>query len=149
MTQQIILLFIGALFAGLLGGGIIAKLAISSLVAKLREDFRATFATQEQLNGFGTRVQKVEESKGRLFQGVDDVDKRLIRVEERVIEPMQRIVERLDKMEERDAAQTLLIDRATQSLDVLQKAVGHLTERLSTLNDRLNNPTPGVRNVLP
>lgn len=94
-----------AIVGGIFGGGAVVKLAIGAL----KNDLRTTFATKDDVNGVGSRVNGLETVAIQARDRADDASDRISvleerdsqrweRVQEQVIRPLERLTESLEKL---------------------------------------------------
>lgn len=118
----------------LAGGGLGASILLLALVERLRR----TFATRQELNGLGDRLNALQTLFVQTREAADGVRDRISgveteqkhqweRVAEQVIRPLERITEKLESVSEIQAAQTA-------SLEHIGKWLDHVGERRSAGN---------------
>lgn len=106
------------------GSGFVAATLFLALVEKLRR----TFATRQDLNGLGDRVNALQSLYIQVREAVDEARElagaaqaeqkhQWERVAEQVIRPLERITEKLETVSEIQAAQTASLEHIGKWLD--------------------------------
>lgn len=108
----------------LVGSGFIVSVLLLALVERLRR----TFATRQELNGFGDRLTALQSLYLQVREGVDDARERIVateaeqrhqweRIAEQVIRPLERITDKLEGVAEVQAAQAAALEHIGARLD--------------------------------
>ncbi len=108
----------------LAGGGTAATVLLLALVERLRR----TFATRQELNGFGERLTGLQTLYLQLRENTDEIRERMTAAEaeqrhqwertaEQVIRPLERITDKLDGVAEVQAAQAAALEHIGRRLD--------------------------------
>jgi hypothetical protein len=108
----------------LVGSGFIVSVLLLALVERLRR----TFATRQELNGFGDRLTALQSLYLQVREGVDEARERAAateaeqrhqweRIAEQVIRPLERITEKLEDTSEAQAAQAAVLEQIGRRLD--------------------------------
>jgi acyl-CoA reductase-like NAD-dependent aldehyde dehydrogenase len=106
------------------GSGFVATVLLLALVERLRR----TFATRQELNGLGDRMNALQSLYLQVREAADEARDRAVsaqaeqkhqweRVAEQVIRPLERITEKLESVSEIQAAQTASLEHIGRWLD--------------------------------
>jgi biopolymer transport protein ExbB/TolQ len=98
------------------------------LLLALVERLRRTFATREELNGVGDRVNALQTLYLQVREAADDARQRIAaaeaeqrhqweRIAEQVIRPLERITDKLEGVAEAQAAQAAIMEQIGRRLD--------------------------------
>ncbi len=121
----------------LVGSGTAATVLLLALVERLRR----TFATRQELNGFGDRLMAMQSLYLQVREGVDEARERIAateaeqrhqweRIAEQVIRPLERITDKLEGVAEVQAAQAAALE--------------HIGARLDRADGQRGTPVPDV-----
>lgn len=102
--------------------------ALSVLLLALVERLRRTFATRQELNGVGDRLNALQSLYLQVREGVDEARERIAateaeqrhqweRIAEQVIRPLDRITDKLEAASEAQAAQGAVLEQIGKRLD--------------------------------
>jgi hypothetical protein len=127
----------------LVGSGIGATVLLLALVERLRR----TFATRQDLNGFGERLSALQSLYIQVRESADDARERVgateaeqrhqwERIAEQVIRPLERITDKLENVAEAQAAQAAALQHIGIRLDRADSAAGHAPAPPRTPNPR-------------
>lgn len=108
----------------LAGSGFVATVLLLALVERLRR----TFATRQELNGFGDRLNALQSLYIQVREAADEARDQANacraeqrhqweRVADQVIKPLERITEKLEGVSEIQAAQTATLEHIGKWLD--------------------------------
>jgi hypothetical protein len=108
----------------LAGSGFVASVLLLALVERLRR----TFATRQDLNGLGDRLNALQSLYLQVREAADEARDRTVsvqaeqkyqweRITEQVIKPLERITEKLESVSEVQAAQTASLEHIGRWLD--------------------------------
>lgn len=108
----------------LIGGGVGVTVLLLALVERLRR----TFATRQDLNGFGDRLMALQTLYLQVREATDEARARTAateaeqrhqweRIAEQVIKPLQRITDKLEGVAEIQAAQAAALEHIGHRLD--------------------------------
>ena len=110
-------------------------LGLSVLLLALVERLRRTFATQQELNGFGDRLMALQTLYLQVREAADDARTRIAateteqrhqweRIAEQVIRPLERITDKLEGVAEVQAAQAAALEHIGARLDRTESLQG-------------------------
>lgn len=127
----------------LVGSGIGATVLLLALVERLRR----TFATRQDLNGFGERLAALQSLYIQVRESADEARERVgateaeqrhqwERIAEQVIRPLERITDKLENVSEAQAAQAAALQHIGSRLDRADSAGGHSAAPPRTPNPR-------------
>lgn len=108
----------------LAGSGFVASVLLMALVERLRR----TFATRQDLNGLGDRLNDLQQAWVHVRDTADtahdlaervqaDQKNQWVRVAEQVIRPLERITEKLEAVSVAQAAQAAALEQISRRLD--------------------------------
>lgn len=103
-------------------------LGLTVLLLALVERLRRTFATRQDLNGFGDRLMALQTLYLQVREAADDARERIAaaeseqrhqweRIAEQVIRPLERITDKLEGVAEIQAAQAAALEHIGQRMD--------------------------------
>lgn len=127
----------------LIGSGLGATVLLLALVERLRR----TFATKQDLNGFGERLAALQSLYIQVRESADEARERAgateaeqrhqwERIAEQVIRPLERITDKLENVAEAQAAQAAALQHIGIRLDRAEPATGHGRASSRTTNAR-------------
>ncbi len=116
----------------LIGGGVGLTVLLLALVERLRR----TFATRQDLNGFGDRLMALQTLYLQVREGIDEARVRSAameaeqrhqwaRIAEQVIKPLERITDKLEGVAEIQAAQAAALEHIDRRLNRADEQGAH------------------------